>query len=73
MNTGNDGTGRLKIRVADENELKDITGKIRELGMDAQPHTEKHELKQYFFYSNFRLNGKATMLVSQNWIGQTRI
>lgn len=73
MNTGNDGTGRLKIRVADENELKDITGKIHELGMDVQPHTEKHELKQYFFYCIFRLNDKAIMLVSQNWIGQTRI
>lgn len=53
LNTGNNGTGRLKIRVGDDHELNHIKQKLSELGMDAQPHIEKHELKQFLRSNNF--------------------
>jgi len=48
LNTCNNGTGRLKIRLGDEEDLKEIKSKLSEMGMDIHPHTEKHELKQYY-------------------------
>ena len=46
LNTGNDGTGRLKIRLGEEADLKEVKNKLGELGMDIDNHTEEHKLKQ---------------------------
>jgi len=48
LNTGNDGTGRLKLRIPEENNLNDIKSKLYEMGMDVNNHTEEHKLKQLF-------------------------
>ena len=66
LNTGNDGTGRLKIRVGDDKELNHIKTKLSEMGMDAHPHVEKHELKQYIIiYSNIIF--LILLVITQEW------
>lgn len=46
LNTSNNGTGRLKIRIGEDSNLVDIKSKLSQMGMNVNDHTEKHELKQ---------------------------